>query len=178
MSRKYTKTTGVRRYDDCGVGGDLSAVIAADAGIQREHLGLRSWLVVTCLFLLALSGAQGGVIYVHHAATGANNGSSWADAFSGELGVQNALAAAQSGDDIWVAQGTYKPTSGTDRNIWFVMKAGVELYGGFLGNETDQEQRDWEIRQTILSGEIGFADQIADNSYHVVYGSGASGHLL
>jgi hypothetical protein len=45
-------------------------------------------------------------IYVEANATGANNGSSWADAFND---LQDALAKAQSGDEIRVAQGAYTP---------------------------------------------------------------------
>lgn len=106
--------------------------------------------------------------YVHQNATGANNGTSWEDAYTD---LQSALAAASGGDEIWVAAGTYKPTTGVDRMISFNLKNGVAVYGGFNGTETLLSQRDFETNVTILSGDIGIVDNNGDNSYHVVVGS-------
>jgi hypothetical protein len=78
---------------------------------------------------------------------------------------------AVSGDQIWVKAGTYKPTSGTDRSISFVLKNGVAIYGGFNGTETLLSQRNPAANVAILSGEIGAAGT-SDNSFHVVIGSG------
>jgi hypothetical protein len=61
------------------------------------------------------------------AATGNNDGASWADAHTD---LQSALTAAPSGYEIWVAAGTYKPTTGADRTISFVMVDGVAICGG------------------------------------------------
>ena len=104
--------------------------------------------------------------YVKWNANGANNGTSWADAYTD---LQSALSAATNGDEIWVAAGTYKPTTGTDRTLSFTLKNGVAIYGGFAGTETLLTQRDPAANVTVLSGAIGAAG-IADNSYHVVTG--------
>ena len=67
---------------------------------------------------------QAQVIYVDTNAGGANSGANWTDAYPD---LQDALAAATSGDEIWVAEGQYTPTSGSDRTISFVMSDGVRL---------------------------------------------------
>ena len=91
-------------------------------------------ITLVSIFLLVSSQvALGGAIYVDANATGANNGSSWADAY---IYLQDGLAAATSGDNIWVAQGAYKPDHGIgktpgDRTATFELKAGVSIYGGF-----------------------------------------------
>lgn len=102
------------------------------------------------------------------------NGSSWQMAFPY---LQDALAQAQSGDQIWVATGTYKPTDGTERSASFVLKSGVQVYGGFAGNETQLSDRNPTQNPTILSGEIGAAGG-ADNCWHVVYGKGLSDNTV
>jgi hypothetical protein len=55
--------------------------------------------------------------------------------------------------------------------VSFVLKNGVAVYGGFAGNETLREQRNFQINVTILSGDIGSVGNSNDNSYHVVVGS-------
>ncbi|MCB0577756.1 MAG: hypothetical protein KDD10_00400, partial [Phaeodactylibacter sp.] len=110
---------------------------------------------------------QGNIVYVNDDAPGANDGSSWTDAFTD---LQDALALANSCPtvtQIWVAAGTYKPTSGTDRSISFTMINDVAIYGGFIGTETQLSERDWVANATILSGNIGGAGN-ADNSYRVI----------
>ncbi len=82
--------------------------------------------------------------------------------------LQPALAAASSGDEIWVAAATYVPTSTTDRTISFAMKNGVGIYGGFVGTETQRSQRNPAVNVTTLSGDIGTPGNALDNSYHVV----------
>ena len=115
--------------------------------------------------------------YVNSLATGSNNGQSWANAYTD---LQSALTSSQldSGDQIWVARGTYKPTSGTERTISFVLKDGVQVYGGFAGTETDLGQRDWLHNPTTLSGDIGEPDDNSDNTYSVVVSNGLTASAI
>lgn len=105
-------------------------------------------------------------IYVNGAATGNNSGSSWPHAFTR---LQDAIAIAEAGDTIWVAEGTYKPTDDTDREKRFLLKNGVVLLGGFNGTECTTVERDPTLYETILSGDIGVSGDSTDNSFHVLF---------
>lgn len=124
-------------------------------------------LLVLLSFTQTLSAA---VFFVKQDATGANNGTSWADAFTG---LQPAINAAAAGDEIWVAAGTYLPTQtnggSTDRHKTFFINHNVKIYGGFNGTETMLTQRDWQVNVTILSGNIGATNTNSDNCYHVLW---------
>ncbi|GJM33534.1 MAG: hypothetical protein DHS20C18_25350 [Saprospiraceae bacterium] len=109
------------------------------------------------------------MIFVKKGSNG--NGTSWASAY-GDL--QSALTRAQAGDQIWVAYGTYVPTANQDRKVSFVINDGIEVYGGFEGNEIRLEDRNTELYETILSGEIGSTSTIDDNSYTIIYTEGVS----
>ncbi|MFT6021790.1 MAG: hypothetical protein ACI9CQ_004600, partial [Saprospiraceae bacterium] len=139
-----------------------------------NRLPLKRFLytLVWLISLLAVLPMQATTIYVNTDAVGAGNGDSWTNAYSD---LQSALAAANSGDDIWVAAGIYYPTSTTDRIISFVMKKGVGIYGGFNGTETDLSQRNWTTNLTTLSGDIGTLGDNSDNSHHVIYNFNAPG---
>ncbi|MBI1267521.1 MAG: hypothetical protein GC193_08840 [Cryomorphaceae bacterium] len=103
----------------------------------------------------------GGVIYVDKDATGSNNGLNWANAFTT---LTSALAIAQDGDEIWMAEGTYLPTTGTDVNIAFVLNTSTSIYGGFAGTETSRSQRMPHVNEVVLSGNIGNQAVNTDNS--------------
>ncbi len=95
------------------------------------------------------------VIVVDNDATGAGNGTTWADAYTD---LQTALAAATAGKEIWVAEGIYKPTTGSNRGVFFAIKNQVNLYGGFEGTETLISQRDIPAHPTVLSGDLNGND--------------------
>lgn len=132
------------------------------------------FLLPSLLFLL--SSLSAATIHVDASASGGNSGTSWADAFTR---IQDALASASTGDEIWVAAGTYYPDAtgsgpfADDRTLSFELKSGVELYGGFAGNETGIGQRDLLYNETVLSGEIQQDGDPDNNSYHVVDGGAA-----
>ncbi|MFN7116928.1 MAG: hypothetical protein ACK4TA_09035 [Saprospiraceae bacterium] len=128
-------------------------------------------LLLPVLFLTLWS-LQAQTIFVKIGGNG--NGTSWADAM-GDL--QQALKVAQAGNEIWVAAGKYTPTKDADRNISFQIPSDVKLYGGFAGNETDKNERNWTVNQTILSGEIG-THSIDDNSYTIVYTKNVSAETI
>ena len=123
------------------------------------------------LALLALmSSAASAAVHVDVDNTkGPWDGTSWVTAYRT---VQKGLDAAAAGrGEVWVAEGTYKPTSTADRSVSIRLKPGVALYGGFKGTETARGQRDWTKSVTILSGDIGMPGDPNDNSYHVVRGA-------
>ncbi len=115
-----------------------------------------------------------GKIYVNANATGNNNGISWTNAYTN---LENALAVAQTNEEIWITEGTYKPHA-SDRTISFtIADANLKLYGGFVGTETQLSERIFGAHETILSGDLlGNDDTILshvnttrnDNSYNVI----------
>ncbi len=113
------------------------------------------------------------VVFVNiaNAAAPTQNGTSWATAFGN---LQTALAAGPVNAEIWVAQGIYKPTMTIDKTISFNIPSGAMLFGGFVGTEVTQNQRNFNTNPTILSGEIGSVSTVSDNSYHVVTFIGVS----
>src|SRR5262245_25034091 len=74
--------------------------------------------------------AHSAVIFVNAAQTLPTNqqtGASWTLAFSS---LQSALSASHANDQIWVAPGTYKPTTTGDRLASFTLRTNVQLFGG------------------------------------------------
>jgi len=148
-------------------------------------------LVITCNRAFA-----GKTLYVDDDAAGANDGSSWTDAYNY---LQDALVDANSSGkpvEIRVAQGIYKPDQGADvpyPPTWpanldyratFNLINGVTIKGGYAGfAEPDPNFRDIELYKTILSGDLNGDDvdvndpgdlfdapKRGDNSQNVVVG--------
>ena len=102
-------------------------------------------------------------IFVDQNATGLNNGTDWANAYTN---LQTAITNIGTNTTINVAQGTYYPTATIDRTISFNIPRDKKLFGGF---PTGGGTRNPELYETILSGDIGTQGVDTDNSYHVVY---------
>ena len=105
--------------------------------------------------------------------TGTGIGSSWATAGN----LQDMINASASGEAVWVAAGTYFPNKdrfgnispADNRNKIFNLKAGVAIYGGFVGTETLLSARNFGLNQTILSADLGVIGTNTDNAYTLVY---------
>lgn len=82
------------------------------------------------------------VFHVRTDGNDAQDGLTWATAKKTVTG--GIAAAALTGGEVWVAEGTY-----TER---ITIPAFVYLYGGFAGNETNREARDISANETILDG--------------------------
>ncbi|WP_338814524.1 BspA family leucine-rich repeat surface protein [Bernardetia sp. Wsw4-3y2] len=121
-----------------------------------------------------------------------NGGTSFTDAYAT---LEKALSIANFGDKIYVAKGIYNPTRQVDVNmvagadihkVTFQIPDGVEVYGGFAGNEIEITQtvldaRNFITNTTILSGDLSGNDAVTgtfpnlvyenytDNAYHIVY---------
>jgi hypothetical protein len=150
------------------------SAIAPSFGRTTNHGRTRAAVAL----LAAICGIASATAATRHVnvnlVSGADNGMSWADAYRTADGLARALADAVAGDEIWVAAGTYKPTTTTTRTIFFNLRSGIAVYGGFLGSETARDERDPAANVTILSADLAGDDPaVADNSYHVVNGNGA-----
>jgi len=134
------------------------------------------WLIMTVFLLAVVCTAAGKTINVDTDATGANNGTSWADAYNF---LQDALADANTSPkpvEIRVAEGIYKPDEGEgitpgDRQVSFQLISGVTIKGGYAGfGQSDPNARDIDKYKTILSG--------SGHSYHVIKVIGADDTTL
>ncbi|MHC4456605.1 MAG: LamG-like jellyroll fold domain-containing protein, partial [Planctomycetota bacterium] len=123
-------------------------------------------------------------IYVDPSApSGGNDGSSWQKAYRR---LQQALAFSFAGDEIRVANGTYRPDHDVraghyytyDRRMAFQIGSGVAIYGGYAGyGAPDPNERDADRYKSILTGDLYGNDgpdftNNYENSYHVVTSSG------
>ncbi len=105
------------------------------------------------------------VVYVDHAASGSSSGLSWMDA---SVDLQSALrmSAGCSVDSIKIAEGTYFPTSTSDRSISFEIEPldHTVIIGGYPNGGGLHDLNNHEV---VLSGNIAGSSDL-DNSYRVV----------
>jgi predicted outer membrane repeat protein len=146
------------------------------SNVRRVALALLLTMLIALLPTMGSPAhAQSTIRYVKAGAAGLTNGTSWDNAYST---LQDALADA-SATEIWVAKGTYYPTEPTDatdpRSATFQLVAGVAIYGGFKGDETARDQRNWRVNVVTLSGDLDQSGTQNDNdAYHVVTGASSA----
>jgi len=113
---------------------------------------------------------MGKTIYVDDDAAGANDGSSWENAY---VYLQDALADANSAEkpvQIRVAQGIYAPDQGIgitpgDQRAEFQLISGVTVLGGFAGvGSIEPDARYVEAFKTVLSGDLAGDDIDVDDT--------------
>lgn len=124
---------------------------------------------------LCVGTTNAAVIRVDDDASPGGDGSTWETAFNS---LRDALAVAQAGDEIRVAQGVYRPDAERgDRSVSFQLVGDAALKGGYAGlDATDPDERNIDRFPTILSGDLGGNDgpgfsNNGENSWHVVNAS-------
>ncbi|MFY7670831.1 LamG-like jellyroll fold domain-containing protein [Tenacibaculum sp. MEBiC06402] len=128
---------------------------------------------------------QPATVFVNTNATGANDGTSWTDAYTD---LNTALYNSIAEDELWIAKGTYtasnpqNPLLPPNRfNTIDINHADLKIYGGFNGTEASLSQRNMKyintLNRTIISGDLNGDDtNIVDfnettwqnNAYHVM----------
>ena len=102
--------------------------------------------VALCVLMLALAAAS-AFADVHYVDADSTNATapytSWATA---STTIQAAINAASSGDEVWVADGTYHEG---------ISLTSVSVYGGFTGAETAKDQRNWHTNVGVSGYEGG-----------------------
>mgnify|MGYP002624229326 FL=1 len=83
-------------------------------------------VVTSCLLMTAFCPGNAQIyVNINSGCSAECDGSSWEKAFAD---LQDALAVATNGDQVWVAQGIYIPHT-TDRTVFFRLNDVVQLYG-------------------------------------------------
>ncbi|MDG5798820.1 choice-of-anchor Q domain-containing protein [Marinilabiliaceae bacterium ANBcel2] len=109
------------------------------------------------------------VIYVRNG----SESSAWQGRDNVYNNLYTALESAFFGDQLWVAEGVYRPSDSYSKDASFVLKEGVEIYGGFSGDEDSLEERNWYRYITVLSGLIE-----GRRVNNVVRGIGEDGNVI
>ncbi len=156
-------TGGTAPYNYMWTNGNTSETATGlTAGIYGVAIQDANYCIVPATILIedVSTGAEGD-IYVDATATGANDGSSWEDAYTD---LQDALMGGYY-RTIHVAEGTYYPSVAT-QDEYFEIMPGMVLMGGYPAGGG---MRDADMYTTILSGDLDQDGSFNNgNSFHVV----------
>lgn len=133
---------------------------------------MRNLVVISILLLISTYLPAQRIFYVSPNGDDLNEGDSWNMAVRNiQIGIDKAFNS--GGGQVWVAQGTYLPTSHVIYNVLgsytisIELRNNVEIYGGFIGAETLLTERDYKKNETIISGQL----TSSLNSHHVIVGN-------
>ncbi|MCE9613511.1 MAG: autotransporter-associated beta strand repeat-containing protein [Lentisphaerae bacterium] len=152
---------------------DLYATPAAGYAFDSwsgDASGSANPLTITMNAAKSITATFKKVFHVKPVASGAANGSTWADACT----LAYATANDASGDQIWLAGGTYRPGSIVTN---YTLGAGVSLYGGFAGTEATRAERvNPTLNPSILDGDVNNNDlyELGTDSSNLVTIAGAN----
>ena len=128
---------------------------------------------------IAIAPDSNGIIYVTQEGAGLRNGSSWANATPWLNHALNIADTMTVKPVIWVGHGTYYGTlQQYDNDTYaFIGRNGVNVYGGFAGNEPadyDLASRNFEENETRLDGLLQYNVLLPKssewNGFHILNG--------
>jgi len=135
-------------------------------------------LTIFILSFFLITYLNAAIVHVSETGSGSFNGSSWANAISGN-NLQSTIDAAAIGDSIWVACGTYYASNTNDRSAAFNMRNGISIFGSFQGTELSFDERQFTCGPcSVLSGDLGTANFSNDNTYTVIVNNGLDNSAL
>lgn len=167
--------TGNGQFDDAATASAFLPAGVLPAGTSTIYLRVTdsaSQSVITSSSVTVIA----TTIYVDSRAQGANDGSSWANAFTR---LADALALTQPVSEIRVATGTYYPSTIGYQGASFGLKSDLAVLGGFAGlGAGNPNLRNPALYPTTLSGDLKRDGMGIDNSYHVVTATNANQNTL
>lgn len=114
----------------------------------------------------------GPVIYVNAAAIGRNNGTCWQDAYiTLDAAFEQAQAYGDAHKEIWIAYNggeAYAPLSDAYRTNGLPLTANTTVRGGFVGTETDADERRKNQREKI-EFDVTAVETAYDDKGEIIY---------
>jgi hypothetical protein len=120
-------------------------------------------------------------LYVRSDAMSGGDGLAWETAFSDLCEAIDVAGNRLGSVEIWVSAGVYRAACERSGLRAFRVRENVALLGGFAGDETSADQRDWIANPTVLTGDLLGNDDpddpatLEDNAPHVMLSSGPRG---
>ncbi|GAA0874628.1 hypothetical protein GCM10009118_10360 [Wandonia haliotis] len=120
-----------------------------------------------------ITGTTINPVFVDLDATGSNDGSSWANAYTN---LEDAVTLSPVGSEFWVAEGVYRhPVSGNRNLAALQIHGNSKFYGGFDGTESNRTARNPKQNETQISGDVNgddipgdYTTNRGDNLYRTV----------